>query len=207
MLRGSWSTPLVLKNGRDELIVTQPRRVSAYDPQTGDLLWVCGGLAPLAYSSPIPGDDLIVAMGGYHGGSLAVRPGGSGDVTDTHRIWHRPRGENWLSTGILHDGFVYLAVIDLGILRCYDARTGEEQWTQRLRSSGRTGAIWGSLTTSGDGLIYMANQAGDTFVFRPSPEKYDQVARNSLGEATNATPVISDGQLFLRTHEALWCIE
>ena len=63
------------------------------------------------------------------------------------------------------------------------------------------------MAKSGDGHIYVMNQSGDTFVFRPSPEKYDQVARNSLGEPTNSTPVISDGQLFLRTQEALWCIE
>jgi outer membrane protein assembly factor BamB len=208
MLRGSWTTPVIIRaNGRDEMVLTQARRVTAYDPQTGALLWVCGGLAPLAYTSPVVGEDLIVAMGGYHGGSLAVRPGGNGNVTDTHRLWHKTRGENWLSTGIIHEGYLYVAGMDGGILECYDAKSGEKQWTERLRASGDTSAIWGSMTRSGDGLIYVMNQGGDTFVFRPSPEKYDQVARNSLDEPTNSTPVITEGQLFLRTHEALWCVE
>lgn len=208
MWRGSWSTPFIWKGGeRDELVITQSRRVTAYDPLSGRVLWVCGGLAPLAYNSPVPGEDLLVAMGGFHGGSLAVRPGGTGNVTATHRVWHIPRGENWLSTGIIHDGYLYLAAIDLGVLRCYDAASGEEKWEKRLPSTGGSGAIWGSITKSGDDLLYLMNQSGDTFVFRPSPEKYEQVARNSLGETTNSTPVISGGQLFLRTHEALWCIE
>lgn len=207
MLRGSWSTPIVVEqDGRDEMVLTQTRRVSAYDPENGELLWVCGGLGPLAYSSAVAGEEILVAMGGYNGGSLAVRPGGSGNVTDTRRVWHQPRGENWLGTGLIHDGYAYLADIE-GIMRCYDAETGEEQWEERLRSTAARSQIWGSMTMSGDGLIYIMNQVGDTFVFRPSPDKYDQVARNSLREATNSTPVISEGQIFLRTHEALWCIE
>jgi outer membrane protein assembly factor BamB len=207
MLRGSWTTPVVITaGGRDELVLTQTRRVSAYDPKTGDLLWVCGGLAPLAYTSPVPGEDIIVAMGGYHGGSLAVRPGASGDVTATHRVWHTQDGPNWLSTGVIVDGFAYLAGME-GTMRCYDVATGVEKWIDRLPPSGGSGEVWGSMTKSGDGLLYVMNQSGDTFVFRPSPEKYDHLARNSLGEATNSTPVISDGQLFLRTHEALWCIQ
>jgi outer membrane protein assembly factor BamB len=207
MLRGSWTTPVVRNiDGRDEMILTQARRVSAYDPKSGEILWVCGGLAPLAYTSPVIGNNLIVAMGGYHGGSLAVRPGGDGNVTDTHRVWHAKDGPNWLSTGIIHEGYAYFAGIE-GILLCYDAATGEQRWERRLPPSGGSGEVWGSMTKSGDGLVYVMNQSGDTFVFRPSPEKYDQVARNSLDEPTNSTPVISDGQLFLRTHEALWCIE
>ena len=206
MLRGSWTTPVIRKSGgRDELILTQTRRVAAYAPQTGDLLWQCGGYAPLAYCSPIVGDDIVVALGGYDGASLAVLPGGSGDVTETHRVWHKPRDGAWLGTGIVHDNHAYVTDMS-GILRCIDVRTGEVRWDERLKASGGRGNTWGSTVQTGNDLMYVMNQAGDTFVFEPSPEGYQQLARNSLGEQTNSTPVITDGQVILRTQEGLWCI-
>ena len=59
-------------DGHSELVATLPRRVSAFDPKTGERLWTCGGAAPLAYASPIESDGVIVALGGYGGASLAV---------------------------------------------------------------------------------------------------------------------------------------
>ena len=53
---------------------------------------------------------------------------------------------------------------------------------------------------------YATSQDGVTFVFKPSPEKWELLARNSLGEASNATPAVSNGQIFLRTHTQLFCI-
>jgi outer membrane protein assembly factor BamB len=90
-LRGSWSTPLVIRaGGRQELILTVPDRVLALDPRSGKPLWNCEGLGSLVYTSPMWGEGVLVAHGGYHRASLAVRPGGAGDVTATHRVWHRP---------------------------------------------------------------------------------------------------------------------
>ena len=74
---GSWSTPAVVKvDGRDELIMTWPEAVKAYDPRTGDLLWTCKGLGKLVYTSPLATPEVVVAISGFHGPFLALRPGG-----------------------------------------------------------------------------------------------------------------------------------
>jgi outer membrane protein assembly factor BamB len=95
---GSWSTPVVIKtNGRDELIVSFPEQVRAFDPKTGKELWVCDGLNPLVYSSPIYGDGVVVAMGGFLGTLVAVKPGGNGNVP-LRIAYGRERNKNQLGT-------------------------------------------------------------------------------------------------------------
>jgi outer membrane protein assembly factor BamB len=84
---GSWSTPILVKaGGRDELVMSYPNDLRAFNPQTGALLWKCDGLNPLIYTSPIFGDGVVVGMGGFYGTTIAAKTGGSGDVTATHRL-------------------------------------------------------------------------------------------------------------------------
>jgi outer membrane protein assembly factor BamB len=208
-LRGSWATPLVIHSGqRDELIVPLSRRVSAFEPATGKLLWTCGGLGPLVYGSVVwdsaAENGLLIVMGGYHGASLAVRPGGAGDVTETHRIWHTPRSQSRLGTGIIRDGHWYVSDMK-SVVECIEAQSGKSVWKKRLSGSGGSGDVWGSITSSADGVLYMLNQSGDTVVFRASPE-FELIATNSLGETTNSSVVPAHGDLFIRTHNSLWCI-
>ena len=201
-LRGSWSTPLVVNvGGRDELVVTLPRRVSAFDPNSGERLWTCGGAAPLAYASPVESDGIVVALGGYGGASLAVRAGGSGDVTGDRRLWQTPKGNGYLGTGVAVDGAVY--VCDMGgVLRALDAATGEELW--KARADG--GGTWSSVTRVADGRCFLLTKSGVTTVFRPNRERFEKLAANDLGESTNASVVAAGDELFLRTDEALWCV-
>jgi outer membrane protein assembly factor BamB len=201
-LRGSWSTPLVIDvDGHSELVVTLPRRVSAFDPASGELLWTCGGAAPLAYASPMESDGVIVALGGYRGASLAVRAGGRGDVTETHRIWHNPKGNGWLGTGVTDDGLVYTADMG-GVLTCLDVQTGEPLWKDRVGGGG----TWSSITQTADGRMFLLTKSGTTTIFLPARNQLDQVAENGLNETTNASVVIAGKDLFLRTDQAIWCI-
>jgi outer membrane protein assembly factor BamB len=204
LLRGSWTTPLVIRvGGQAQLIMHWPKQVVAYDPRTGEELWSCQGLADLAYTSPIFGDDILVALGGYNGPSLAVRPGGSGDITETHRIWRKRRSDLFLGTGVVVDGRLYVNDMHNNV-HCVDVFTGKEIWKERLRGKGGAGESWSSLMLSEDNL-YMLNQAGDAFVFKASPE-FQLVATNSLYEKTNSSVVPSNGELYIRTVDSLWCI-
>jgi outer membrane protein assembly factor BamB len=202
---GSWSTPITINaNGRDELIVSFPERVRAFDPRTGKELWVCDGLNPLIYSSPIYGDGVVVAMGGFLGTLVAVKPGGNGNVTATHRLWKRERNKNQLGTGVIQKGYFY--VLDTpGIAECLELNTGKLMWEKRVSGLGPKNESWSSMILSGD-RIYVLNQSGDTIVLRASP-KFEIIGVNSIGnELTNATLAVSDGEFFIRTHENLWCV-
>ncbi|MEX0675779.1 MAG: PQQ-binding-like beta-propeller repeat protein [Pirellulales bacterium] len=204
-LRGSWSTPLLIRAaGRDELILTLPDRVLALAPPSGKTLWSCEGLGSLVYTSPLWGDGILVALGGYHRASLAVKPGGRGDVTETHRVWHEPKCKLRLGSGIVHKGHIYVGDMQ-GVAQCLDLTTGRLVWEERLKAAAGDNATWSSMILTADERIYVLNQVGDTFVLKASP-KFELVATNSLGEPTNSSTAISDGEIFVRTHEHLWCI-
>ncbi len=206
-LRGSWGTPIVVSvDGMSQLIVAHPRRVTGYDPATGRVLWVAGGLAPLAYTSPMAADGRVVALGGYSGASLAVSTDGQGDVTESGRVWHKERSiGGWLGTGVVRDGYFYICDMG-GVAHCFEVATGEERWKERLPGLGAGGACWSSLTMRGDGVVYLMTQKGDVFVFEASPDGYRAIARNRMEEGSNSSVAVSDGRLFLRTFDALWCI-
>ena len=97
------------------------------------------------------------------------------------------------------EGFHYRPNAGPGTLECLDPVTGDIKWTERL------GSFWGSIVAI-NGRCYVTSQDGQTFVFKPSPEKYESLARNNLGEGSNATPAISNGEIFIRTHKTLFCI-
>lgn len=199
---GSWSTPIIAKiDGRDQLVVSFPRHVKSYDPRTGQMIWECAGLGDLVYTSAVVGDDVIVAMGGYHGPAIGLKPGGQGNITEKAQLWRQDRrNPQRIGSGVIIDGLMYMANTD-GTVECLDPRTGEQKWKDRLSG----GSLWGSIVAVGDNL-YVTSQRGDTVVFKANPEKLEEIAVNSLRENSNSTIAVSDGQIFLRTFKALYCI-
>jgi outer membrane protein assembly factor BamB len=197
---GSWSTPLVFK---DQVICAMPTRVVAYAPGDGKLLWSCEGLrfgnGDLAYSSPVVVGETCVVFGGFNGVGLGVKLGGSGDVTASHRLWRLDKKvAQSIGSGVVVGDHVYLPFENA--IDCIDPKTGNQVWRQRA-----PGALWSSLTLIGD-KAYVTDQKGKTTVFKPTPEKFELVASNDLGEGSNSTPAISNGEIFIRTFKSLYCI-
>jgi outer membrane protein assembly factor BamB len=177
--------------------------VVAFDPAEGHELWDCKGLNPLVYTSPIYGDGIVVAMGGFSGTAMGVRAGGKGDVTKTHQLWTRPREKQRIGSGVMVNGHVYILNED-GIAQCIEARKGKVVWEERLRGPGGNGKSWSSMVAVGDKL-YAINQSGDAFILRAAP-RYQLLAVNSLGEMTQSSMAFSNGEVFVRTYKSLWCI-
>lgn len=197
---GSWSDPLLRKVGaRYELLMSYPGRACAFDPMSGQELWSSGGLTKLVYNSPLYADGVMYAMCGYNGAALAVKAGGSGDVTDANRVWLLPKVSQRIGSGVIHEGHHYI-LSDGGIAECRDLKTGELVFQERLK-----GNNWSSLVLSADGNCYAANQIGDCFVFKASPN-FELLATNSLGEKIIGSVAVSDGRLYIRGHKHLWCI-
>ncbi len=203
---GSWCTPVLTQvDGREQLLCTMPTRLIAFDPTDGSRIWWCNGIrgpkGDLAYSSPIIADDLCVSVGGFQGPSIGLRMGGKDDITETHRVWRVESNPQSIGTAVYVDGYLYRPNAGPGTIDCLDPRTGEIIWTER----GTGAAHWASIVYAG-GHCYATDQDGTTVVFRPNPQKCEIVNTNQLGDPTNATPAISDGQLFLRTSKYLVCI-
>lgn len=197
---GSWSTPIVARVGdRDELILGVPEKLKAFDPATGKELWSCDGLGKLVYTSPvISREGIVVAMSGYGGPAMAVRAGGKGDVTATHRLWHHTRSNpQRIGTGVIVGEHLFI-LNDPGIAQCLEVATGKEVWAERLGSS------WSCVTAAGDRL-YVPDRSGTTYVLKAGP-KFELLARNQLGEPVYASLTPSGGDVFVRTYKALWCI-
>ncbi|MEI6535247.1 MAG: PQQ-binding-like beta-propeller repeat protein, partial [Verrucomicrobiaceae bacterium] len=199
---GSFSTPLVVPHkGREELIHAWPGRLTALEPATGRELWFCSGLDQQTLASPMAGDGVAVSMGGFRGSSIAVKLGGAGEVTETQRLWVNKT--TLIATGIIYDGHVYV-VKNNGVAACLKLESGEKVWEERLIGASKSGGAWASMVLA-DGKIYVPNQTGETFVLRASP-KFELIANNFIGsEPCNASLAVSQDEIFLRTHEALWC--
>ena len=201
---GSWSTPIVRKvNGREEMLMSWPRRVVGMDPKTGKEFWECTGLNSLVYTSPVYADGIVVAMGGYSGMALAVRAGGQGDVTESHRLWHHPKTQQRIGSSAIYRDHIFI-LNDPGTAECIELKSGKVVWKERLKGPGPTSRNWASMVLS-DGKLYVNNWSGDTIILNASP-KFEVLQINSIGEKTIGSIAVSNGDLFIRGYRHLWCI-
>ena len=205
---GSCATPLLVSApGRTEMVVPLPMRLMAFAPATGEVLWTCEGPNTGGYSSPFHGSGLVAAFGsGLRNTALVVRPGGTGDVTATHRVWHGlpANSKACLGSGVIFGRHIYQVTM-MGFAQCLDLYTGERVWEERLTGTGARNGCWSSPVLAGDRL-YAANQNADVFVLRAAP-RFECLATNSVGgELMNASPAVAKGAILLRTERQLWCI-
>jgi len=198
----SWASPQLSPTGKGdehELLVSGSHRLDAYDPLSGEKLWTVRGMGRECIPTPVFGRGLIYATSGPNALTLCIRPGGRGDVTDSHVVWSNPRGVPFVPSAILVGDDYYL-VDDKGIGTCLDARTGKLRWRKRF------GGAFTASPVAGDGKIYFCDEAGQTLVVTAGGENFRELARNQLDEPIYASPAISQGRLFLRTAGHLCCI-
>jgi outer membrane protein assembly factor BamB len=204
---GSWSTPVIVGSGESaQLVCSMPTRAVALNAKTGDLIWECSGLTGnngnLVYTSPVIAGETGIFMGGYTGPAMGVKLGGSGDVTETHRLWHATeKNPQRISSGIVVGDHLFMANAGPGTFQCLEIATGKEVWKDR----GPGANHWGQMAFA-SGNLYVTNQKGATVVFEPSVDGFKLVSTNQLDAASNSTPAFSDAEIFLRTSKSLFCI-
>lgn len=203
---GSWSTPIVVKvDDADQIVSSMPKRVVAYAPADGSILWSVDGLpsprGDLVYTSVIASGDFAVAMGGYKGPAIGFKLGGKGDVTEANRLWRVEQAQpQRIGSGVIIGEHIYMANAGPGTFQCIELLTGKTVWEERMK-----GDNWGSIVLV-EGRLYVTNQQGVTRVVVASPEKMEVVAENGIGETSNATPAFSDSEIFLRTSKSIYCV-
>jgi len=198
----NWSSPIVASiAGRDQLLLSGTNKIASYNPNNGEPLWSTPCLTMATCGTCTWEDDLIFASGGYpKAETVAVKADGSGVAwKNTVKCYEQ--------STVVSNGYLY-AFSDAGIVHCWNAKTGEEMWKRRL-----SGPVSASPLVVGDN-IFATNEAGTTWVFKATPEKYEQLAENQLGDSSFASLVAVDGQLFIRAasgdgagrKESLYCI-
>ena len=135
-----WGTPVVINvDGRDELIVSSQRRVQAYDPASGKELWSVAGNTYEVIPTPVVGHGFVYCASGRAGPTLAIRPGGSGDVTATHVAWSVAKGSPFVPSPLLVGDVLYLVNDMQSIVTAYDAKSGTLLFQGRLGGERREG--------------------------------------------------------------------
>jgi outer membrane protein assembly factor BamB len=204
--RTCYSTPFirVLSEGA-ELIVASTAGVTAYDPANGDVNWNCdwafAGRPLRTVASPIAGAGLIFASAGDGDGSrdmIALQPGSKSAGAAGRVAWQERKSFPYVPCMLCQGDYLF-TVNDKGIAACYVARTGETVWTERL------GSLFSASPILINGKVIAAGEDGTVYVFEAA-NKFNLLAKNSLGEPIMATPAVADGRLYLRGSEHLFCI-
>lgn len=204
-IREAWNTPILVKlpGGKTELVIAISQKVLGFDPDTGEQLWKCDTdinwyMVPCLVSE----GETIYGVGGRSGGALAVKAGGRGDVTSSHRLWTGKKGSN-VTSPILYNGHLYWMHENLGIAYCAEAKTGKIIYEERLD---RADQVYGSPVLA-DGKLYYTTRSGRTFVIAAKPE-FEKLATNDLERrgTFNASPAVADGKLLVRSNKFLYCL-
>ncbi|MBI1984334.1 MAG: PQQ-like beta-propeller repeat protein [Acidobacteria bacterium] len=178
--------------------------VTGHDPATGKELWRAGGFNPdndPAYrtiASPVAIEGVVIAPTRVRP-VQAFRAGGRGDITESHRLWKFGNGPD-VPTPV-SDGKYFYSVNDKGIVWCLDAKTGKTIWGPERIAPG----TYSASPVLADGKLYVTNEDGLTTVIKPVP-KFEVLAENDLNDYCLSSPAISDGQIFIRTGQYLYCI-
>ncbi len=199
-----WGTPVAVRvDTRDEIVVSSQSAVTAYDPDTGRELWVCDGNSFEVIPTPVVGHGLVFASSGRVGPTLAIRPGGRGNVTRTHLAWASPRGSPFVPSPVLSGSQLYMVNDMASVVTSFEAATGKVLWQGRLGVAQREG--FSASPVAVGGKIFFTNDQGETFVLRDGPS-FELLRTNHLGESTLASPALVDGRWYIRTDRSLFAI-
>jgi hypothetical protein len=169
-----------------------------YDPETGIERWRVSGTSSEAIPTVVVGGGFLFSASGRNGPTMAVRPGGTGDLTATHVVWRNLRGGPHVPSPLYRDGRLFI-VNDTGIATCLDALEGHTMWQHRLR---------GRFSMSPVGCrdrILVTNEEGHSTIFKAA-DQFEVLAENDLDEPHLATPALAGDRLYFRSAGHLWCI-
>ena len=209
----SWSTPTVVpgsgKSGA-ELVTNAPKFIRGYDPKTGKELWRLGRSSNITAPTPVFDGELIVVMSGRRPNApiFVLKAGASGDITLPEGatsggsiVWTKEKAGSYMPTPLVYGGQLYV-LKNQGILTCYDLRTGELRYEQRLPevTSG-----FSASPVAADGKLYLPSEDGEILIVKAGPS-FALLGRNPMGQPLMATPAITGRLLLVRGERDLVAI-
>jgi len=196
----AYTTPILRQaDGKTELVVMGGSRLDAYDPATGKRLWYVPGLkGNRTITGPTAADGMIYATCGMRRDLVAVRPQGTGELPASAVVWKTRDSTPDTPCPVVWQGLLFV-VSDDGIAQCFDAKTGEAKWKERLPGGCKASPL------AADGRVYFVGLAG-RFTVVSASAAFERLADNRLDDEFIASPAVSDGKLFLRGRKALYCV-
>lgn len=198
----SWNTPhlVPLSNGKTELAISVRNKLLGFDPESGKKLWSCGGIQDYVCPSIVSENGILYAAGARESRVIALRAGGRGDVTETHRLWEARAGAN-VSSPVIRDGHLYGVSDRNKTAYCLRLSDGKVMFKTRFPGQPYASALLA------DDKIFILTRYDGTFVLAAEPE-YKQLAHNKLDDEStfNASPIAAHDRLYLRSDRYLYCI-
>jgi outer membrane protein assembly factor BamB len=196
----SYSAPYIRDfGGHTQLIQCGDRRVAGFNPETGEELWTVDGPSQEFVATPVYSETaglVFISSSWPKQVLLAIRPDGRGNVTKTHVAWSDRKGAPYVPSMIVV-GDLLLSINRGGTVFCYEAATGKVHWQEKLGRHHASPVLVG-------GLVFFINDNGQINVIKPGRE-YECVATYELGEMCYASPAISNGHVFVRGFQHLFC--
>eukprot|EP00913_Durusdinium_trenchii_P028411 g26639.t1 len=188
----SFTTPLVIEvGGKKQIVSPGTNQVIAYEPKTGNEIWKVAYTGYSVIPRPVYAHGLLFISTSYNRPKLlAIRPTGTGDVTNSHVAWSADRGAPHTPSALVVGDELYV-VSDRGVASCFDAKTGKNHWSERL------GGNYSASPVLADGKIYFQSEQGDTTVVQPGT-KFKVLGKNKMRERTLASYAVADSAIFLR---------
>ena len=197
----SFSTPIIRKiAGKTQMIFCGNKEIASLNPADGSKYWFVSGPSEDFCSSPVYNEktDLVLVSSAWPQRILvAIKPDGQGDVSTSHVAWQSREGAYYVPSPVCIETFLF-TTMTTGKLHCIDAATGNILWAESM------GPQYSSPVIAG-GLIYMPKDDGVITVIKPGP-KFEYIAKNAIGEKMFASPAISNGKIYLRGFQHLYCI-
>jgi len=201
----SWSTPLVIEvSGKAQVITSATNKVRSYDAETGQIIWECTGMTKNVIPSPMYADGILYLMSGFRGNAIKAvdLAKASGDITGTPTIlWEYNQDASYTPSPVLMDGKLYFLKGNSGVITCLNARDGKVLYSNQ-KLDGITN-IFSSPTGSGDKIYVAATNVVDVV---KAGSDFSLLAKNTLDDTFEASPVIVGNELYLRGYKYLYCI-
>jgi hypothetical protein len=196
----AYTTPILVDvAGHEELIVMGANHLDAYDPATGNQLWVMPGLVGgRTVTGPTAGNGMIYVTRGMRGTLLAIELKGEGERANDDIVWKYSQGTPDTPCPVLWRELLF-TVTDDGIARALGALDGKLHWTQRLKGDYKASPL------AAEGRVYFLNTEGLCTVVSAA-ERFEKLAENQLPDTTLASPAVMGNRLLIRGHAALYCI-
>ena len=171
----------------------------SFNSRTGKRIWSIYSQGEGVTPSPVLGEGMIFTSSGFEKPTIrAIRLGGEGDITKSHIAWEQTKGVPVLASPLYVRPYLYTITRD-NILHCLEASTGKVVWLKRLNGAYSASPVFA------DGRIYLLSEEGVTLVLNPGP-RYDELARNTLGNECLASMAVSQGHFYIRSAEYLYSI-
>lgn len=208
-----YTTPVPFTyKGQPAVLVWASDRLTAYSLADGKLLWECGGFNPdqvknwPAIATPVVSGELAIVPVGRddrpnQAKLHAIRLDGSGDVTETHRVWNRNDVGVFCSTPVEYKGKIYLLRHRGGVV-CLDPATGKTVWADAFP---RASSSYYSSPVIANGILYAAREDGTIFTARVE-NGFELLSESPMGERVVASPIVANNRLFIRGNSHLFCI-